>query len=202
MLKRCTGEAQRLGRQLLFGMTMSLALQSVLIPDDCDLEADALHMVSSVKSLRVRSRNSVLPYLRKHVATAPRVNINGYILALDLFHVGPASHSSFIRVDGWRRHSRRSEQAAASVVRAGHGCGVSRFGAFRGEAPRSRAGAHACRHAVADSPKESELHLALLSHGIPCPVLNYMMPNMRFTSGDDDRGHGMARVQNRRRIRR
>ena len=35
MVARCTEEAKRAGKKLLFGMTTSLALQSVPIPADC-----------------------------------------------------------------------------------------------------------------------------------------------------------------------
>ena len=38
MVARCTEEAKRAGKKLLFGMTTSLALQSVPIPADCDLD--------------------------------------------------------------------------------------------------------------------------------------------------------------------
>ena len=48
MVARCTEEAKRAGKKLLFGMTTSLALQSVPIPADCDLDSAKLHTVSSV----------------------------------------------------------------------------------------------------------------------------------------------------------
>ncbi len=53
MVARCTEEAKRAGKKLLFGMTTSLALQSVPIPADCDLDSAKLHAVSSVKSQAV-----------------------------------------------------------------------------------------------------------------------------------------------------
>lgn len=34
-----------------------------------------------------------------------------------------------------------------------------------------------------DSPKESEERLSLLTHGIPQPVVNYVVPDMTFRSG-------------------
>lgn len=50
MVAHCTEEAKRAGKKLLFGMTTSLALQSVPIPADCDLDSAKLHTVSSVRA--------------------------------------------------------------------------------------------------------------------------------------------------------
>lgn len=74
MVARCTEEAKRAGKKLLFGMTTSLALQSVPIPADCDLDSAKLHTVSSVKSKRFRTRHAPLQtHIWKHAAKAANV---------------------------------------------------------------------------------------------------------------------------------
>lgn len=86
-VQRCTEEAKRLRRKLMFGMTTSLALQSVPLPADCDLELDVLHTVSSTKAKRVRVQNSPLrSHVWKPVANVEPVRINQHVFALDLFH--------------------------------------------------------------------------------------------------------------------
>lgn len=88
MVARCTEEAKRAGKKLLFGMTTSLALQSVPIPADCDLDSAKLHTVSSVKSKRFRTRHAPLQtHIWKHAAKAANVEMNQHVFALDLFHV-------------------------------------------------------------------------------------------------------------------
>lgn len=191
-LQRCTDEAKRLGRQLLFGMTTSLALQLVPFPAECDLESDALHTVSSAKNRRIRARNSALrTHLWKHVTTARKVSINGYVLALDLFHVWAqlSTHLSFaslivlgdsiVTSTSNQPHlakGRNADAVYADLIR------------FIQELPLFK-GRESCIRALplimpgSGSPKESELRLALLRHGVPCPELNYVMPNLRFASG-------------------
>ncbi|WP_241519565.1 hypothetical protein [Bifidobacterium callitrichidarum] len=192
MLQRCTDEAKRMGRQLLFGMTTSLILQSVPLPAECDLETEALHTVSSARNRRIRARNSALrTHLWKHVATARKVKINGYVLALDLFHVWAqlSTHLSFASlvvlgdaiVAATSSQPRLARGRDADAVYADLVRFTQKLPLFKGR--------ESCIKALplimpgSGSPKESELRLALLRHGLPCPELNYTVPNLRFASG-------------------
>ena len=69
-------------------MTTSLALQSVPIPADCDLDSAKLHTVSRRKSKRFRTRHAPLQtHIWKHAAKAANAEMNQHVFALDLFHV-------------------------------------------------------------------------------------------------------------------
>ena len=156
MVARCTEEAKRAGKKLLFGMTTSLALQSVPIPADCDLDSAKLHTVSSVKSKRFRTRHAPLQtHIWKHAAKAANVEMNQHVFALDLFHVWAqlAPYVSFesLIVLGDAVITATSKQPVLAKDR--------------------------------DAPKESEERLSLVAHGIPQPVANYVVPDAAFASG-------------------
>ena len=192
MVARCTEEAKRAGKKLLFGMTTSLALQSVPIPADCDLDSAKLHTVSSVKSKRFRTRHAPLQtHIWKHAAKAANVEMNQHVFALDLFHVWAqlAPYVSFeslivlgdavIAATSKQPVLAKDRDAAAiyqDLVRF-----VEQFTRFRGRP--------SCVRALplispgADSPKESEERLSLVAHGIPQPVANYVVPDAAFASG-------------------
>lgn len=70
-IQQCIAATIRARKQLLFGMTTSLALQSVPVPRGCDLEPDALHTVASTANLRCRidgSRGGKLDSARRQAA--------------------------------------------------------------------------------------------------------------------------------------
>ena len=172
MVARCTEEAKRAGKKLLFGMTTSLALQSVPIPADCDLDSAKLHTVSSVKSKRFRTRHAPLQtHIWKHAAKAANVEMNQHVFALDLFHVWAqlAPYVSFeslivlgdavIAATSKQPVLAKDRDAAAiyqDLVRF-----VEQFTRFRGRP--------SCVRALplispgADSPKESEERLSLVA---------------------------------------
>lgn len=192
MVARCTEEAKRAGKKLLFGMTTSLALQSVPIPADCDLDSAKLHTVSSVKSKRFRTRHAPLQtHIWKHAAKAANVEMNQHVFALDLFHVWAqlAPYVSFesLIVLGDAVIAATSKQPVLAKDRDAAAIYqdlvkfVERFTRFRGRP--------SCVRALplispgADSPKESEERLSLVAHGIPQPVANYVVPDAAFASG-------------------
>lgn len=192
MVAHCTEEAKRAGKKLLFGMTTSLALQSVPIPADCDLDSAKLHTVSSVKSKRFRTRHAPLQtHIWKHAAKAANVEMNQHVFALDLFHVWAqlAPYVSFesLIVLGDAVITATSKQPVLAKDRDAAAIYqdlvkfVEQFTRFRGRP--------SCVRALplispgADSPKESEERLSLVAHGIPQPVANYVVPDAAFASG-------------------
>lgn len=192
MVERCTEEAKQLGRTLLFGMTTALTLQSVPLPDDCDLDASVLHTVASAKERRVRAHAGTLSsHIWQPVAQARKVRINRHVLALDVFHTWAqlASHISFkslvILGDAVLTAASRQTVASWKPDRA------SAYGDLVQvvEHLPKFSGRKSCIRALmlmqpgSDSPKESELRLMLQAHGIPRMTLNYTVPNMAFASG-------------------
>ena len=179
MVARCTEEAKRAGKKLLFGMTTSLALQSVPIPADCDLDSAKLHTAP------------MQTHIWTHAAKAANVEMNQHVFALDLFHVWAqlAPYVSFesLIVLGDAVIAATSKQPVLAKDRDAAAIYqdlvkfVERFTRFRGRP--------SCVRALplispgADSPKESEERLSLVAHGIPRPVANYVVPDAAFASG-------------------
>ena len=190
--QQCTAEAKRIGHKLLFGLTTSLALQSVPIPADCAIDATRLHTVSSTHTKRIRSATSILqPHVWKHVDSASIVRINPYVYALNLFQTwaqmsASLSFASLIIlgdsiITAIARQPALAQKRSASQVR-------DDLIAFVHDTPRFK-GKVACRRAAmitainVDSPKESECRLSLLQHGIAGVETGYIVPNAQFTSG-------------------
>ena len=173
-------------------MTTSLVLQSVPLPVDCDLDESLLHTVSSAKNKRIRVKNSPLcTHIWKHVARAGVVEISRNVYALDLFHTWAqlSAHVSLrtLIVLGDAIITAMSRQPALSQGRDA----VTIYHdliRFVEELPHFK-GRTMCVRALSlimpgvDSPKESEERLSLLTHGIPQPVVNYVVPDMTFRSG-------------------
>ncbi|WP_395955369.1 hypothetical protein [Bifidobacterium myosotis] len=190
--RRCTEVAKRLDRRLLFGMTTSLALQSVPLPADCDLDQLALHAVCSTRDKRIRARNEeVRTHIWRYVTNENVVRINRHVFALDLFHVWAqmAVHvpleslvvlGDAIITATAKQPSLANNRDILAVHRDFAAC-INGLVGFKG---RSR-----CLRALdlvvpgADSPKETEERISLLSHGIPQPAVNYTVPDALFDSG-------------------
>ncbi|PWG66614.1 hypothetical protein DF196_02940 [Bifidobacterium callitrichidarum] len=191
-LKRCTEEAKRLGRQLLFGMITALTLQSVPLPADCDLDAEVLHTVSSTKAKRIRVRNSPLrAHTWKAVSVAGRVRMNQHVFAIDLFHAWAqlAVHVPLLSLIALGDSIITATAQQPSLAKGRDASDIHRDFAVFVDGLASFNGKTACVRAAAlvmpnvDSPKETECRLALQRHGIPCPVVNYTIPGMSFKSG-------------------
>lgn len=191
-IKRCTDETKRLGRQLLFGMTTSLMLQSVPLPPDCDLDPSVLHTVSSSRNKRTRSRSFTLAsHVWKHASLGNSVRVNQRVYALDLFHTWAqlAVHMSLssLVVLGDAIITAVSKQP--SLSRGRDTAAIHRDLVMFASGLASCNGKTACVRAAAlivpnvDSPKESEGRLSICSHGVPVPVSNYMVPDVNFKSG-------------------
>lgn len=192
MIALCAEEAKRLNRRLLFGMTTSLVLQSVPLPGDCDLDSSMLHTVSSSKSKRIRIKGSPLhTHIWKHVAIAGKIEISRNVLALDLFHTWAqlSAHVSLRTlivlgdaiITAMRKQSVLAQGRDAATIYHDLIRFVEGLPHFKGRTM--------CVRALllitpgVDSPKESEERLSLLTHGIPQPVVNYVVPDMTFQSG-------------------
>ncbi|NMM97239.1 hypothetical protein G1C97_0188 [Bifidobacterium sp. DSM 109959] len=191
MQRRCAEAAQRLNSTLLFGMTTSLVLQSVPLPMDCDLDSYELHTVSSSRDQRVRVRGlPIHPHIWKHASTAEKVRVDQNVYALDLFHVWAqlATHMTLeslivlgdSMITAIARQPLLAGGRTAPMVYGDLKRFVEDLSGFKGRL--------ACQRALtlimpgSDSPKESEERLALRSHGIPQPVLNYEVPGAAFRS--------------------
>ncbi|KAB7788214.1 hypothetical protein [Bifidobacterium cebidarum] len=191
MIERCTHEAQQVGRTLLFGMTTSLVLQSVPLPEDCDLDASKLHIVSSMKTRRVRAHASTLcSHIWKLAPQANKVRINQHVLAMDLFHVWAqlASHISLRSlvilgdaiITAIRRQPVLAQNRDGSSIYRDFVVSLEHMPKFSGRLSCVRA--LMLMSPGADSPKESEKRLSLQSHGIPEASVNYVVPNIMFAS--------------------
>lgn len=191
-VQRCTEEAKRLRRKLMFGMTTSLALQSVPLPADCDLELDVLHTVSSTKAKRVRVQNSPLrSHVWKPVANVEPVRINQHVFALDLFHTWAqlAVHVSLPSLVALGDAIITSMAGQPKLAQGRDAEGICRdLQRFANELCYCN-GKSACVQAAAllmphvDSPKETECRLLLQCHGLPCPSVQYEVPDVNFKSG-------------------
>lgn len=194
IIKRCTDVAKSAGKRLLFGMTTSLALQSVPLPDGCDPALPVLHTVSSNDDRRTRLADpSVKAHIWHPIAQYPDANvcINKHVYALDLFHTWAqlANHltleSMIVLGDAIiTATSRQAMLAQGRDVSAIHRDLVG----FTDTLPKFR-GNRTCRNAVmliragVDSPTESRIRLSLLRHGLPDMTLNHVVPGAMFRSG-------------------
>ncbi|PST45760.1 hypothetical protein CPA40_09410 [Bifidobacterium callitrichos] len=196
-IARCGAEVQSAGRRLMFGMITSLALQSVPLPSDCDLDMSALHVVASCKKLRITRRPAGHPrgearsYVWGSLPRGDNVRIASGIYALDLRHTWAqlAGHmplaslvalgDSIISVMAGRQAA--GQRRAGAEIRDDLIRCVSGLPKFKGKA--------ACLQAAAlivpnvDSPWETASRLALCRHGIPSPVVNHVVRDLRFQSG-------------------
>ncbi|WP_240951103.1 endonuclease domain-containing protein [Bifidobacterium olomucense] len=191
IIQHCTEVAQRAGKPLLFGMTTSLMLQAVPLPSNCAMDPDRLHTVSSSKRQRMHSlRGLVQPHVWTLLKTARNVRINQYVYALDLFHTWaqmathlPLRELVILGESIIAALDLRTNDSATDF--GGH---IRSFIALS-KSPLSFHGKKKCQTATglmipgARSPKESESHLLLRSHGIPHPILNYHVPDSSFKTG-------------------
>lgn len=186
-LAQCVKEADRLGQNLLFGMTTALILHGVPLPADCDLDNSRLHTVSGSREKRVRSNKSMLcAHVWKFVPQAHKSQLSTRVFVLDVFHVWAqmASHisleslivlgDSIITVVS-RRRKCDAEQVYRELVRF-----VKSLTGFVGRPLCIRALSLIMPGSA--SPKESEKRISLRLHGIPQPMLNYAVPNAVFAS--------------------
>ncbi|KFI91828.1 hypothetical protein BISA_1116 [Bifidobacterium saguini DSM 23967] len=187
-LNRCIEEANRIGRNLLFGMTTALILYGVPLPADCDLDTSQLHTVFETKEKRLRTNSTTLcPHVWKFLPQSHAVKINTRVYALDIFHVWAqmASHVSLqsliVLGDSIISVMSRRRQCDMKQIY----CELVRFT----QSVTGFAGRPSCIRALslimpgASSPKESEKRISLCAHGIPQPKLNYVVPNIMFDSG-------------------
>ena len=195
-IRRCTDAAKSVGRRLLFGMTTSLALHSVPIPDDCDLDTTVLHTVSSEKTRRTRASgnavgSTMVPHLWQPLPQNGNTRINGRVYALDLFHtwaqlsvhlpleslvvLGDAIITAMTRQAALAQ-GRNAEEIHRELTR------------FADTLPRFK-GKRSCRVASSlirfgsDSPPETRERLSLLRHGLPDMTLNHVVEDALFHSG-------------------
>ncbi|WP_236029191.1 hypothetical protein [Bifidobacterium miconisargentati] len=148
--------------------------------------------MSSTKSKRIRVRNSPLrAHTWKAVSVADRVRLNQHVFALDLFHAWAqlAVHVPLPSLVALGDSIITAMARQPSLAKGRDAVGIHRdFVAFA-DGLSSFNGKTACMRAMAlmmpnvDSPKESECRLTLQCHGIPRPVVNYMVPGMSFKSG-------------------
>ncbi|OZG63600.1 hypothetical protein BHAP_1787 [Bifidobacterium hapali] len=182
MIRRCVDETQRLQRKLLFGMTTSLALQSIAQPDHCDLDTSLLHTVSRTSAKRVRTvKSSSEAHIWKYVNEDACVQISTNVYTLDLLHTWAQLSTHLPLIDlvilGDAILTRRDAPSSclAEFTR--------NLGYFRGK--------QQCRQAAklvstrVQSPMETKVRLAASRHGLPKAVTNYTVPDARFSSGID-----------------
>lgn len=190
--KRCTDVAQQLGRPVLFGMTTSLMLQSVPLPDDCDLDSDEIHTVSSSHKARLRAINPpTKPHIWKPLSSAQNVRINKYVYTLDLAHTWAqlATHISLeslvILGDAiLTAIARKPSLANGRTPDEVHSDFVQQIVSL----PKFNAKS-ICVTALefirprVDSPMESKTRLTTTTYGIPQAVTNYTVPGITFKNG-------------------
>lgn len=196
-IARCGAEVQAAGRRLMFGMITSLALQSVPLPSDCDLDMSALHVVASLKKLRItrrpagHSRGAACSYVWSSLPRGDNVRIASGVYALDLRHTWAqlATHmpleslvalgDSIISVMVGRQpagQGRNGAEIRDDLIRC-----VSGLPKFKGKTVCLQAAALIAPNV--DSPWETASRLALRRHGIPSPVVNHAVRGVRFRSG-------------------
>lgn len=179
--RQCADEARRLRRRMLFGMTTSLALQSIPEPRRCDLDTTMLHTVSSTSARRVRAvASNSQPHIWKYVNDNVCIRIAPDVYALSPPHTW-AQLSDHIPLDdlvmlGDAILERQRASDASSLY--GFLDGMTYF-----------RGKQHCRRALpllsprVMSPMETRARLAAVLHGIPAPETGYAVPNARFASG-------------------
>lgn len=193
-VQRCTDAAKSAGKRLLFGMTTSLALQSVPIPDDCDLDTAQLHTVSSSDARRTRLADpSITAHIWQPLVQCPDANvrINQHVYALDLFHTWAqlAHHltmESLIMlgdaiITAIIRQPKLAQGRDAETIRRELMGFADTLPRFRGK--RNCQTASLLIRAGVDSPTETRERLSLLKHGLPEMVLNHVVSGSTFRSG-------------------
>ncbi|WEV42290.1 hypothetical protein OZX57_02075 [Bifidobacterium sp. ESL0682] len=175
-----------LGRELLFGMTTSLELQGISLPKHCDLDTNALHTTASCQNLRVQSK-LVEHHVWKMLKPACQVQISKHVFTLDLISTWAQLGAHVPLMDLIvLAESIIHAQAHNDVAQMNHI--HHQFVSFVTSAPRFT-GKQRCKQALrfimpgVCSPRETESRLALLSHGLPCPEVNFIVPGLKFTSG-------------------
>lgn len=178
-VQRCVDESNLLRQRLLFGMTTSLALQSIPLPDRCDLDTTVLHTTSSTGGKRVRAKAATcVPHVWKCMEDESVVRIRSNVYALELRHTW-AQLSSHVPLDDL-------VAMGESILAVGNS--LAEFSEFLDRMPYFK-GKPACRAALSlmmpgvRSPMESKAMLTLRRHGVPCPVPNYAVPGAVFESG-------------------
>lgn len=191
ILERCLRQTADLKRALLYGMTTSLALQSVPLPRSCDLDTAALHTVSGARERRMRKVGDSRPHVWSNLTDDMTVRVRGgvHALALPQTWAQLAAHVSLADLV-------MVGDAAATILASEHGLDVD---AERGRviapladavraAPRFN-GRPSCVRALrllggcVLSPMETEARLALMAHGLPRPEANHVVPDLAFDSG-------------------
>lgn len=195
-VQRCTDAAKSAGKRLLFGMTTSLALQSVPIPDDCDLDLDVtqLHTVSSSDDRRKRLADpSITAHVWQPLTQHPDANvrINQHVYALDLFHTwAQLAHHLTVEslivladaiITAITRQPKLAQGRDAETIRRALMGFADTLPRFRGK--RDCQTAALLIRAGADSPTETRERLSLLKHGLPEMVLNHVVSGITFRSG-------------------
>lgn len=189
-IRQCTAAARSADRCLLFGLSTSLKLHAVPLPRSCD--DDTLHTVSSSRAKRVRIHPQTLTnHTWAPLANARNTRINRHVYALDLFHTW-AQLSMQLPLESLialgeaiitaisRQPSLASNRTPEDIHRD--------FAASFQAMPRFK-GRRRCAQAMTlirphvDSLQESELNLALLTHGLPGNIPNYTVPDVTFKSG-------------------
>lgn len=196
-ITRCAAEVRASGRRLMFGMVTSLALQSIPLPADCDLDMSSLHVVSSRKTRRIarrpahHPRGALSPHVWSALPQGENVCVAGNVYALDLRHTWAqlAVHlplESLIAL-GDSIVSATADRPAVAKGRDGTAIREDLVGFVSG-LPKFK-GKLACARAAAlvvpdvDSPWETATRLALCRHGIPFPTTNHAVHDAFFRSG-------------------
>lgn len=191
MIERCTAAAKVHGQPMLFGMTTSLILQGVPLPE-CDLDAEMLHTVCSSTGRRIRRRNPPThTHVWKQFDSRHLVRINRLVVALNLFLTWAqmADHMDLEQlvilgdsiITAVERNQPAPMRGNGSEIRNRLIDTALGLDPFRGK--RTCALAASLLMPNVASPKESEIRLCLLRHGLPMPETNYVVPNVAFRSG-------------------
>ncbi|MBW3081111.1 hypothetical protein KIH78_06950 [Bifidobacterium sp. 79T10] len=194
MVRRCMEQVESLRRPMLFGMTTSLVLQSVPLPDDCPFGTDLLHSVSGSKRKRIRARgvrhHTWSPLRHAHnVCIGTCVGQRAY--ALDLFHTW-AQMSPYLSlpslvmlgesvITSIARQRELANGRTSEQIHADMQLFLERIPRFTGKCKCARA--MALIRPNVDSPQETKTRLMLSSHGLPECVVNYAVPGVSFDSG-------------------
>lgn len=197
VLARCVAETKAVGRGLMFGMTTSLALQSIPMPSECDIDPSALHVVSSCKKRRIvrrpsgHARGALVPHVWGALPQGNNPRVSGNVYALDLRHTWAqlAAHLSLESLVALGDSIVAAMADRPALAQGRDGAAVrAELVRFIPELPKFK-GKSACVRAASliapnvDSPWETASRLALCRHGIPAPVTNHVVPDLFFQSG-------------------
>ncbi|PJM74421.1 hypothetical protein CSQ87_10460 [Bifidobacterium simiarum] len=203
-IRSCTEVARRVGAGVLFGMQTALMLQSIPLPEHCDLDDSVLHTVVGAGGKRVRGRG-VQAHVWKGYERGAFVRVNQYVYALNAMHAWAqlAPHIAFdelvvlansVITALSEKNSGNAGAGGRNVVQGSvldhDGPAKSVYGEFCEFLDRRErfAGVRNCRLALrlcrggVRSPMESRTYLSLMSHGVPVPQINFIVPGMTFRS--------------------